>query len=152
MTLVREVTELPSTATGSAWGTVDGHQVGALHHKRPHALSRIGRSGSARRRLQKAGGYDRRRGRLSLEAIREGLVTSILFTATHGSDDPTKATIPFIGAVGALEAGHRPRIALLGEGAYLAIESVVDAIHGIGFPPLSVFFSRIIEEGVPVYV
>jgi len=44
----------------------------------------------------------------------EGVLTSILSTATRGSDDPTKAAIPFIGAVGALEAGHRPRIALLG--------------------------------------
>ncbi|MFZ0493821.1 MAG: DsrE family protein [Acidimicrobiia bacterium] len=87
-----------------------------------------------------------------LSSDREVATSSILFTATHGSDDPTKATIPFIGAVGALEAGHEPRIALLGEGAYLALESVVDAIHGIGFPPLSAFFSRIIEDGVPVYV
>lgn len=87
-----------------------------------------------------------------LSSVREVATTSILFTATHGSDDPTKATIPFIGAVGALEAGHEPSIALLGEGAYLAVESVANAIHGIGFPPLSTFFTRIFEHGVPVYV
>jgi predicted peroxiredoxin len=79
-------------------------------------------------------------------------VATILFTATHGSDDPTKASIPFIGAVGALQAGHQPQIALLGEGAYLALESVVDSIQGIGFPRLSELFARIIEHEVPVYV
>ena len=34
-------------------------------------------------------------------------MASILFQATYGSDDPTRATMPFIGANGAIEAGHQ---------------------------------------------
>lgn len=79
-------------------------------------------------------------------------MTKILFNVTNGSNDPTRATLPFIGAASAAANGDEPEIALLGEGAYLAIESVVDAIHGIGFPPLSDLFAQIIEHEVPVYV
>ncbi|MGH8946580.1 MAG: hypothetical protein ACRDVL_10575 [Acidimicrobiia bacterium] len=79
-------------------------------------------------------------------------MATILFTVTHGSDDPTRATLPFVGAVGALAEGHTPQIALLGEGAYLALPHVLDAVHGIGFPPLRDLFAKIREHEVPVFV
>lgn len=60
--------------------------------------------------------------------------------------------MPFIGAASALDNGDQPQIALLGEGAYLALDHVRASIHGIGFPPLTEFFDRIVEHGVPVYV
>lgn len=31
-----------------------------------------------------------------------------LFIGTHGSEDPTKATLPFLIASGAIDAGHEP--------------------------------------------
>ncbi|MFZ0627461.1 MAG: hypothetical protein WAN34_13275 [Acidimicrobiia bacterium] len=61
-------------------------------------------------------------------------------------------TLPFIGAASALDNGDQPQIALLGEGAYLALEPVRKSIHGIGFPPLTDLFDRIVEHRVPVYV
>jgi predicted peroxiredoxin len=60
-----------------------------------------------------------------------------LVIGTFGSDDPTRATLPFVAASGALEAGHAPEICLLGEASYLMKDQVLAAIHGIGFPPLS---------------
>jgi predicted peroxiredoxin len=79
-------------------------------------------------------------------------MTKILFNVTNASNDPTKATLPFIGAASAVANGDEPEVALLGEGAYLAIDSVANAIHGIGFPPLSELFATIVEHEVPVYV
>jgi predicted peroxiredoxin len=79
-------------------------------------------------------------------------MTTILFNVTNASNDPTKATLPFIGAASALENGDQPQIALLGEGAYLALDHVRKSINGIGFPPLTDFFDEIVEHGVPVYV
>jgi predicted peroxiredoxin len=81
-----------------------------------------------------------------------GLMKRILFNVTNGSNDPTKATLPFIGAVSAIDNGDRPEVALLGEGAYLAVPEVASAVHGIGFPPLSDLLVRIVEHEVPVYV
>lgn len=79
-------------------------------------------------------------------------MTKILFNVTNGSNDPTKATLPFIGAVSAADNGDRPEVALLGEAAYLAIPEVANAIHGIGFPPLRDLLAKIVEHEIPVYV
>lgn len=76
----------------------------------------------------------------------------ILFSATFGSDDPTRATIPFVGALGAVEAGHQPQLGLLGEATYLIKDDVAAHIHGVGFSPLSDMWPQIIEHEVPVYV
>jgi predicted peroxiredoxin len=40
-------------------------------------------------------------------------MAKILFTGTHGSDDPTRATMPFHMAKGAIEAGHEVSISLM---------------------------------------
>ena len=64
-------------------------------------------------------------------------MTKILSVATHATDDPTKSTLAFVTAVGALGAGKEVSIALLGEGAYIAKEAVAKSIHGVGFPPLT---------------
>jgi predicted peroxiredoxin len=46
-------------------------------------------------------------------------MAKILYATSFGSDDPTRAAIPFIAATGAIQAGHEPEIALLGEATYL---------------------------------
>lgn len=79
-------------------------------------------------------------------------MATILFNVTNGSNDPTKATLPFIGAVSAVDNGDQPEVALLGEAAYLAIEDVANAVRGIGFPPLSDLLAKVVEHEVPVYV
>lgn len=79
-------------------------------------------------------------------------MATILYTSSWGSDDPTRATIPFVAALGALEAGHQPRIALLGEATYLMKDVVADQIHGVGWPPLKELLAKVHEHAVPIYV
>ena len=57
-----------------------------------------------------------------------------LFIGMHGSEDPTKATLPFLLASGALDAGHEPAIILVGDAGVLMNDTVVDNVQGIGFP------------------
>lgn len=76
----------------------------------------------------------------------------IVCIGTYATDDPTRATMPFIAAAGALESGHSPLIVLMGEAAYLLKEGVAETIHGIGFPPLSKFISKMKENNVPFYI
>ena len=78
-------------------------------------------------------------------------MAKILAIATHASDDPTKATLPFITAVGAIGAGKPVTIALVGEAASIAKEAVAKAIHGVGFPPLPELIAKI-KGKVPVFV
>jgi predicted peroxiredoxin len=79
-------------------------------------------------------------------------VGKLLIVGTYGSDDPTRASMPFIVGSGGLERGHEVGIVLMGEAVYLLKDSVVDAVQGVGFPPLRGPFDTIIANGVPLYV
>ena len=79
-------------------------------------------------------------------------MTKILSVATHATDDPTKSTLAFVTAVGALGAGKEVSIALLGDGAYIAKAAVAKSIHGVGFPPLTDLIEKVVNGNVPVYV
>jgi predicted peroxiredoxin len=76
----------------------------------------------------------------------------ILVVATHATDDPTKATLAFVAAVGAVGAGKEVGIALLGEAAYLAKQAVAKSVHGVGFQPLPELIEKVVKAKVPVYV
>jgi uncharacterized protein involved in oxidation of intracellular sulfur len=56
----------------------------------------------------------------------------IVYIGTEGSSDPTRASLPFIMAKGALEAGHDPIIVLIGEATYLLKEEVAQTTQGVG--------------------
>ena len=71
-------------------------------------------------------------------------MAKIVAVATHGTDDPTKSTLAFVTAVGALGAGKEVAIALVGEGAYLLKEAVANAVHGVGFPPLPELVEKVV--------
>jgi hypothetical protein len=43
-------------------------------------------------------------------------------------------------------------IALLGEEAFLANETVANSVHGVGFPPLKELAAKVVEGNAPVYV
>jgi predicted peroxiredoxin len=79
-------------------------------------------------------------------------MAKLLYVGTFGTDDVTRATMPFIGASGALDAGHEPSVVLMGEAVYLLKDGVTDSVHGVGFPPLRQLFDKIVGAKVPVYV
>jgi predicted peroxiredoxin len=79
-------------------------------------------------------------------------MATIVYFSTHGSDDPTRATIPFFLASGALEAGHQPQIILGGEAPYVMKAAITEQVRGIGVPPLKELLVRLVEHEVPIYV
>ena len=79
-------------------------------------------------------------------------MAKILAVATHATDDPTKSSLAFITAVGALGAGKEVGIALLGEAVYLAKPAMANSVHGVGFRPLSELIEKVVQGKVPVYV
>jgi uncharacterized protein involved in oxidation of intracellular sulfur len=79
-------------------------------------------------------------------------MATILYFATYGSDDPTRATIPFFTAKGAIEAGHQPQIVLAGEATYLMHDYVAEQVQGMGVPPVKELIAFVVAHGVPVYV
>jgi predicted peroxiredoxin len=61
---------------------------------------------------------------------------STLFVATHGADDPNRATFPFLLARGTVRAGQPTQIMLIGDGTTLVIPGVLNGIVAAGPPPL----------------
>lgn len=76
----------------------------------------------------------------------------VLYSSTYGSDDPTRASLPFHMALGAVEAGHEPEIALIGEATYLMKDSVAETVQGIGMPSLRDLLAGAIEHNIPIHV
>ncbi|PYR02307.1 MAG: multidrug transporter, partial [Acidobacteria bacterium] len=55
-------------------------------------------------------------------------MAKLLLTGTHGSDDPTRATMPFHVAKGAIEAGHQVSISLMADAPVVLKNEVRDAL------------------------
>jgi len=79
-------------------------------------------------------------------------MAKIFVVATHATDDPTKSTLAFVTAVGAIGAGKEVTLGLVGEAAYLAKEAVAKSVHGVGFQPLPELIEKVVQAKIPVYV
>jgi predicted peroxiredoxin len=79
-------------------------------------------------------------------------MASQLFIGLHGSEDPTKATLPFLMANGALDAGYQTAIVLLGDAVVLMKDAVADSVHGVGFPPLKDLMTKVVAAKVPISI
>jgi predicted peroxiredoxin len=77
----------------------------------------------------------------------------LLIIASSGSQDPTRASIPFHVAVnGAAAAGMESGVALAGDATELLKPEVRDAVRGVGVPPLANLVAATREKGVKLYV
>ena len=76
----------------------------------------------------------------------------LMYVATHATDDPTLASLPFLVATGAGSAEIDCCIALLGEAANLVKPGMIDTVQGVGFPPLKELVEKVKDFGIPVYV
>jgi len=79
-------------------------------------------------------------------------MAKILTVATHATDDPTKASLAFVTAAGALAGNIEVGIALLGEATYLAKPAIANSVQGVGFGPLKDVIAALVEAKVPMYV
>ena len=77
----------------------------------------------------------------------------LLYIATHGPDDPTKACMPLHLAVnGAAEAGIEAEVNLAGDAAVLIQDAYIDALVPLGLPPLKELMAKAREKGVRIHV
>jgi uncharacterized protein involved in oxidation of intracellular sulfur len=79
-------------------------------------------------------------------------MAKLLYIATHGTDDPTRATFPFLMAKGALDAGHETGIMLMGDAALLIKEHIAEQIKGIGVPPLKELMDFLVSKNIRISV
>jgi predicted peroxiredoxin len=81
------------------------------------------------------------------------MTMQILYMATAGSSDATRASIPLHLAVnGSLEVGHSVGIVLAGDATELLSAQVRDALEGVGLPPVRELLAKVRQHQLPVYV
>jgi predicted peroxiredoxin len=77
----------------------------------------------------------------------------ILYLATAGAVDPTRASIPLhIAANGSLAEGQDCAVALVGDATELASREKAERLEGTGIPPARELLQKLVDNRVPVYV
>ena len=75
----------------------------------------------------------------------------IMMKSAWGSDDPTRASFPFVHGLALTEAGHEVQIFLIGEATYLMRKETANAIFPIGWPPLKETMETVVAKRIPVF-
>ncbi len=73
------------------------------------------------------------------------------YMSSHGTEDPSRATLPFLMAKGAKEAGHDAEIALMGDSVVLFNDGMASSVQGVGIPPLKELMQFARDNSTPVY-
>jgi predicted peroxiredoxin len=77
----------------------------------------------------------------------------ILYLATSGTADPTKASLPLhIAANGSVESGQECAVVLAGDATELVSRETADGVEGVGVPPFRELVQKLIDNEVPVYI
>ena len=76
---------------------------------------------------------------------------NIMIKSAWGSDDPTRASFPFVHGLALADAGHEVQIFLTGEATYLMRNATATAIVAVGWPPLSELRDKIVAKRIPVF-
>ncbi len=90
--------------------------------------------------------------RAKCDSMRSVHEMKVLIKSAWGSADPTQAAFPFHHANAFAEAGHDVQIFLLGEAVTVMRSVVADAIHPVGWPPLSEGLATTVGRKIAIHV
>jgi uncharacterized protein involved in oxidation of intracellular sulfur len=76
----------------------------------------------------------------------------IMLVATHGEENPEKATIPFVLSTAALSSEIDATVVLQSSSVWLVFKGYSEHIHAEGFPPLKELIYLHLELGGNIYV
>jgi predicted peroxiredoxin len=79
-------------------------------------------------------------------------MAKLLFHALVGSENPTRASFPFLQAVANKERGDDVSIALGGDAVVLIRDSIINSLVPVGWPSLKETFAKVVEHEIPIYV
>lgn len=75
-----------------------------------------------------------------------------LLVGLCGSENPTRANLPFVSAAALREAGHEVRIELAGDGTVMMRNPVANSVTAVGWPLFLEALAKVIELKIPVFV
>ncbi len=77
----------------------------------------------------------------------------ILYLATAGAADPTRASMPLhIAANGSVGEGQECAVVLVGDATELVSREKAERVEGVGIPPTKELLQKLLDNRVPVYV
>lgn len=77
----------------------------------------------------------------------------ILYLATAGAADPTRASLPLhIAANGSVGEGQECAVVLAGDATELVSREQAQQVEGVGIPPARELLQKLLDHQVPVYV
>jgi uncharacterized protein involved in oxidation of intracellular sulfur len=76
----------------------------------------------------------------------------VVVSVTHGTNDPTQATLGILAAKSAVDQGHDVTVWLQGEAAVLANKNVYPSVQGVNMPALKDAMEALVEKQVPIWV
>ena len=77
----------------------------------------------------------------------------ILYLASAGASDPTRASIPLhIAANGSVGEAQDCSVVLAGDATELVSREKAEQVEGVGIPPAKELLQKLIDNQVPVYV
>jgi len=77
----------------------------------------------------------------------------VLYLATTGAGDATKASIPLhIAANGSVEVHQECAVVLAGDATELVSRKTAERVEGVGVPPVRELLQKLRDNEVPVYV
>jgi predicted peroxiredoxin len=85
------------------------------------------------------------------EATAQSKKLKIMMKSAWGSDDPTRASFPFLHGLALADAGHAVQIFLTGEATYLMRKATGDAIKPVGWPPLTETMAKIVAKQIAIF-
>ena len=79
-------------------------------------------------------------------------MSKLAFVATCGSENPTKATFPFLQAKNAVENGIEAEISVIGDAVVLMKDTVAQSVFPVGWPPFKELFAACVDLKIPIFV
>ena len=77
----------------------------------------------------------------------------VLYLATTGAGDATKASLPLhLAANGSVEIGQDCAVVLAGDATELVSRETAEQVEGVGVPPVRELLQKLLDHEVPVYV
>lgn len=78
---------------------------------------------------------------------------NVVYVATAGKADPTKASMPLHLAVnGSVEIGDDVSLLIGGDAAEIIVGDTPDTLEGVGLPPLRELLAKVRDHELPVFV